>query len=169
MTAADDYLREKGWEAKERAGELVVRECPLCHDTKWHFYINSDTGLWKCHKCNEGGGLVGLKRKLGDISEQISESNLDAFVIDVPEPEKAVRTASRSLAPGGRFCSYVPTSNQMERVFIALRGSGFEEVRAMELMERGYSVKEGATRPVTEMLSHTGFLVFARWPGLSEP
>jgi tRNA (adenine57-N1/adenine58-N1)-methyltransferase len=107
--------------------------------------------------------------KLGDISEKIEEREMDAFAVDVPEPEKAVNTAATSLRAGGRFCSYVPTTNQMERVVLALRDEGFDNARAIEIIERGYSVKGGATRPVTEMLSHTGFLVFARWPGSSEP
>ena len=126
--------------------------------------------LQKARDNIERAGLSSIwTGKIGDISKQIDDKEMDAFVIDVPEPEKAVSTTSRSLVPGGRFCSYVPTSNQMERVFIALKGSGFEGVRALELIERGYSIKEGATRPVTEMLSHTGFLIFARWPGSPEP
>jgi tRNA (adenine57-N1/adenine58-N1)-methyltransferase len=101
--------------------------------------------------------------KEGSIYDDIEEREVDAFVVDVPEPERTVGTASSCLRTGGRFCAYVPTFNQMERAVIALRKEGFENISSMEIIERGFSVKEGATRPVTEMLSHTGLLVFARW------
>ncbi len=135
-----------------------------------HTYDIRNDHLEKAKSNIELAGLTSKwTGKLGDIGEDIQERDLDAFVIDVPEPEKAVFTASLSLRPGGRFCSYVPTTNQMERVVISLREGGFEQVKALEIIERGYSVKEGATRPVTEILSHTGFLVFARWPGSPDP
>jgi len=105
--------------------------------------------------------------KTGSIYDGIEERNIDAFIVDVPEPERAVGTAADSLKMGGRFCSYIPTVNQMERVFLELKNRGFRETRGMELIERGYSIKEGATRPQTEILNHTGFLVFARWMGSS--
>lgn len=107
--------------------------------------------------------------KEGSVYEKVAEKQADAFVVDVPEPERVVNTASSSLKVGGRFCAYVPTVNQMERAVLALREGGFSEVRAVEIIQRAYSVKKGATRPVTEMLSHTGFLVFARWLGSGKP
>ena len=105
--------------------------------------------------------------KVGDVADSITERDLDAVILDVPSPELAVKGVSRALKPGGRFCSYIPTMNQMERVFIALEESGFSSIEALEVIQRPYSVKKGAVRPVHEILAHTGFLVFARWPGLS--
>ncbi len=103
--------------------------------------------------------------KIGDVREGVVETEMDAFVVDVPEPEKCIRTALKALRPGGRFCAYVPTTNQMERVVLSLRDEGFISIEPLEIIQRGFSVKEGATRPVNEILSHTGFLIFARWPG----
>ncbi|MEA3559995.1 MAG: tRNA (adenine-N1)-methyltransferase [Candidatus Thermoplasmatota archaeon] len=103
--------------------------------------------------------------RIGDVSDGFSEKDLDAVILDVPSPELAVEGVSAALRPGGRFCSYIPTMNQMERVFGALEESGFSSVEALEMIQRPYSVKKGAVRPVHEILAHTGFLVFARWPG----
>ncbi|MGA1872237.1 MAG: tRNA (adenine-N1)-methyltransferase [Thermoplasmatota archaeon] len=103
--------------------------------------------------------------RIGDVTEKIEERGLDAMVVDIPVPERAVREAASSLKIGGRYCSYVPTTNQMERTVLALREMGFASVEAFEVIRRPFNVKEGATRPVTEMLSHTGYLVFARWIG----
>lgn len=103
--------------------------------------------------------------KIGDIRELDIENEADAFVIDIPDGETTVKCASRALITGGRFVSYVPTVNQMERVVPALRQEGFQNISAEEIIRREYSVKEGAVRPNTEMLGHTGFIIRARWLG----
>ncbi|MBN1389650.1 MAG: tRNA (adenine-N1)-methyltransferase [Candidatus Thermoplasmatota archaeon] len=114
----------------------------------------------------ERAGLSALWRgKIGDVTGDLDEYDMDAVVLDVPEPERAVGTVARTLRTGGRFCAYIPTTNQLERVVLALRKAGFAEVEPLEIIRRPYSVKEGATRPVTEIMSHTGFLVFARFVG----
>ncbi|MGA1866615.1 MAG: tRNA (adenine-N1)-methyltransferase [Thermoplasmatota archaeon] len=114
----------------------------------------------------EKAGLLGQwEGRIGDVTEHVDQHDLDAAVLDIPEPEHALTVLAGSLKVGGRFCAYVPTTNQLERVTISLIAKGFGSVEPFELIRRPYSVKEGATRPVTEMLSHTGFLVFARWMG----
>ncbi|MBN1540216.1 MAG: methyltransferase domain-containing protein, partial [Candidatus Thermoplasmatota archaeon] len=114
----------------------------------------------------ERAGLLGQwEGTVGDVTESVDRHDLDAVVLDIPEPERALTVAASSLKIGGRFCAYVPTTNQLERITLSLMREGFGSVEPLELIRRPYSIKEGATRPVTEMLSHTGFLVFARWMG----
>lgn len=66
----DEYLRSKGWEFKESAGQLVLRICPKCGDEKFHCYMDPEEGAWFCHKCNERGNLVTLRKDLGDIDRK---------------------------------------------------------------------------------------------------
>ena len=66
-----EYARSKGWSFRERGKELVLVECPLCHDTKSHFYLNSETSEWYCHKCQEKGNLWDLMKRMGDVQETI--------------------------------------------------------------------------------------------------
>jgi twinkle protein len=72
MTSALDYIQGKGWAFRERSGQLILQECPLCHDTKSHFYMSPE-GTWFCHKCNAKGNLYQLKREVGDVEERISQ------------------------------------------------------------------------------------------------
>jgi 5S rRNA maturation endonuclease (ribonuclease M5) len=65
-----NYIEAKGWPHKERSGQIILQECPLCHDTKSHFYMSPD-GAWFCHKCNAKGNLYQLKREMGDIDMRI--------------------------------------------------------------------------------------------------
>jgi hypothetical protein len=53
-----EYIRAKGLEHKLQSGQIVLKECPFCHDEKWHFYMDlNDKGPWFCHKCQEKGSL----------------------------------------------------------------------------------------------------------------
>lgn len=66
-----EYIRSKGWDFKERGNELTITTCPICGDTKKHFYISKIDGKWHCKKCDAGGTLYQLKKQLGDIEEVI--------------------------------------------------------------------------------------------------
>ncbi len=126
-------------------------------------YDIRDDHLRKARKNVETAGLSdNWEGLLGDVRSDVKVEEADAVVLDIPDPEQATGSAWEALRPGGRFCAYVPTSNQLERCCLSLRDAGFSNVEAMELIKRGYSVKEGAVRPSTEMLGHTGFLIFAR-------
>ncbi len=67
-----EYLASRGWEFKESGGQLVVKTCPKCGDEKGHFYMDPEEGAWFCHKCQERGNLVTLRRDLGDLDREAS-------------------------------------------------------------------------------------------------
>lgn len=67
MTATE-YLNQKGLEYTLQGGQAVLQTCPFCGDPKGHFYMDSETGVFFCHKCNERGNLFTLKKHLGDTS-----------------------------------------------------------------------------------------------------
>lgn len=67
-----EYLASKGWEFKESGGQLVAKTCPKCGDGKGHFYMDPEEGAWFCHKCQERGNLVTLRRDLGDLDRESS-------------------------------------------------------------------------------------------------
>ena len=80
-----EYLQAKGWTFKEESGQLRVRDCPKCGDTKGHFYMDPEEGAWFCHKCNERGNLVTLRRDLGDLDRQ----EYRRAVLSPPRPKAA--------------------------------------------------------------------------------
>jgi tRNA (adenine57-N1/adenine58-N1)-methyltransferase catalytic subunit len=85
-----------------------------------------------------------------------------SIVLDLPEPWAVLASVRDALLPGGYVATYSPTYNQLERTVQALRSAGFDEVRALELLERALHVGDGGTRPAFEMLGHTGFLAAGR-------
>lgn len=92
----------------------------------------------------------------------IDLTELDCVVLDLPNPWDVIPAAHAALAVGGFVATYTPTYNQVERTVAALRAARFDEVRALEVIERGLHVAQGATRPEFEMLGHTGFLASGR-------
>ncbi|MFH1147467.1 MAG: DnaB-like helicase C-terminal domain-containing protein [Pseudomonadota bacterium] len=70
-----DYIQSRGFEYKIKSGQIVLQTCPFCGDQTSHFYIDQgEEGLFFCHKCNERGNLITLKKHLGDY-ERPSGSN----------------------------------------------------------------------------------------------
>jgi tRNA (adenine57-N1/adenine58-N1)-methyltransferase len=110
---------------------------------------------------------AGLDSRVSFRLRDVATDGLDAegfssVVLDLPEPWAVLAHAKKALASGGYVATYTPTYNQLERTVRMLRELGFDEVRAVELLERGLHVGEGGTRPDFEMLGHTGFLASGR-------
>ncbi len=100
--------------------------------------------------------------KIGDVTADVSERNVDAFIVDIPEPWNAVDMAIKALKRGGCFCSFIPTYNQMEKVYRELNNSGFIDLEAVEIIMRKMHVGKLGTRPENIEVGHTGFLIFGR-------
>ncbi|MEF8833201.1 MAG: tRNA (adenine-N1)-methyltransferase [Candidatus Thermoplasmatota archaeon] len=100
--------------------------------------------------------------KQGDITDNIEEKEVDAFILDIPEPWNAVEVGKNALKKGGFFASYIPTMNQLEKVTSELKDQNYIDVKTFENLERDIVVKEGAVRPSYDVLGHTGYVVIAR-------
>jgi len=98
-----------------------------------------------------------------DVREPLGVTGLDAFFLDMPDPWNALDSVYQAVKPAGAVLAYVPTVNQVEKTVLSMeRHGGFADIHAYETLLREYSVEEGATRPHTLMVGHTGFIVFAR-------
>jgi len=100
--------------------------------------------------------------RLADITKGIEEREVDAVVLDLPEPWDAIPAATAALRPGGRLVSYSPTVGQVERTHGALRAARYTEPRTFEVLERDLVVGPQGTRPAFEMLGHSGYITVAR-------
>lgn len=67
----DDTLRELSLNFKRVRGgkEIQLDKCPFCEQSRGrpsdHFSFKSDTGQFKCIKCNEQGNLITFRRLMG--------------------------------------------------------------------------------------------------------
>lgn len=93
MSDALEYVQRKGWKYKLSGQEINLKRCPFCHDDNFHFYLNSVTSQYYCHKddCEARGSLLTLKRHEGDIMPVKSFSEL------VPGEKEASELVSNAL------------------------------------------------------------------------
>lgn len=103
---------------------------------------------------------VEIKNK--DISKGVEETDFDCAVLDLPEPWRCLEVVFNALKPGKPLCMFLPTVNQTERLARELKRYGFSKPRTVEILQRTWNVKEGATRPNFKMYGHTCFLITTR-------
>ena len=107
------------------------------------------------------GVLDRVEIKLKDISEGIEEKNVDAFFLDVPDPWEHIETVWKALKGGGRFCTVVPTTNQVQRVLEVIEKLPFTMVEVWESLFREYKPVPERLRPFDRMVAHTTYMIFA--------
>lgn len=100
--------------------------------------------------------------KLKDVTEGIEEQNLDAVILDIPNPWAAVVHAWKALKVGGYLGTYSPLISQVEQTVNAIAQHPFIECKTYENIQREMIVSKHGTRPSFEMLGHTGYLTFTR-------
>jgi tRNA (adenine57-N1/adenine58-N1)-methyltransferase len=111
----------------------------------------------------ERAGLMPyVELKLGDITEDIVEEELDAVVLDMATPWLVVSHAWKALAGSGIFLSFSPTIEQVMKTTDELLNHWFIEVETVELIMRNITVAPNKTRPQTMMVGHSGYLTTAR-------
>lgn len=99
----------------------------------------------------------------GDIvSDELSHSNVDSIVLDMPQPWMAIERVKKYLKLSGTLVSFSPTIEQVKKTTFALRENDFFEIYTHELIRRTLQVKENATRPEVRMIGHTGYITFGR-------
>lgn len=100
--------------------------------------------------------------KVADICTAELQKDVDAAVVDIPNPWDAIENVSASLRIGGHLCCYIPNVNQLDRTVRMMRDIGLSEVVAFETLQREMVVHEGGVRPSFDMLGHTGYFAFGR-------
>jgi tRNA (adenine57-N1/adenine58-N1)-methyltransferase len=103
-----------------------------------------------------------LELRIANICTASLEKDVDAVVLDIPNPWDAMANVCASLKVGGRMCTYVPNINQLEASVRSMRDSGLAEIFSFETLLREISVHPGGVRPCSDMIGHTGYLTFGR-------
>nr|CAG4716277.1 unnamed protein product [Naegleria fowleri] len=79
-----EFLTRKGLAFRTVMNEIIIKDCPFCHDTKgkitnlWKLYIHRHTGAYFCHRCGSKGSWFDFKtsfHKDSIISTLHSESS----------------------------------------------------------------------------------------------
>lgn len=100
--------------------------------------------------------------RIGDVCVADLPREVDAAILDMPNPWDALANVASALRIGGHIGVYVPNANQLETAVRKMRELGLAEVGAFETIQREMVVHEGGVRPSFETLGHTGYLAFGR-------
>jgi len=104
--------------------------------------------------------IKNVEQKNADVYEGISEKNLDLIVFDLPEPWNALNNAHKALKSGCFLVAYLPTITQVTDLLHDIKG--FLHDKTIEVLEREWYIEGKKVRPKSQMMGHTGFLVFLR-------
>lgn len=111
----------------------------------------------------EAAGLAGrVDFRIADVRAPLADRNVDAVVLDIPDPWAAIPAAWDALRPCGHVAAFSPNMEQIKETATALRASPFVDVRTIEIIEREMEVRDVGVRPSFAPLGHTGYLTFAR-------
>jgi len=100
--------------------------------------------------------------RIADVCTAELEKEVDAAVLDIPNPWDALNNVVMSLRIGGYAACYVPNANQLETSVKKMRELGLSEMTSFETLQREMVIHEGGVRPSFDMLGHTGYLAFGR-------
>ena len=126
------------------------------------YEINGDTQASAKKNLNKLGLQHHVDFKVRDIAEGFDERNVDAVFLDVANPYDYLTQVREAIKPGGHFGCIVPTTNQVMKVLVALRRNDFAFIEVCDVSLRFYKPEPTRFRPVDRMISHTGYLIFAR-------
>jgi tRNA (adenine57-N1/adenine58-N1)-methyltransferase len=105
---------------------------------------------------------------IGDIRSYSTDEDFDSVFLDIPDPWNCTQSLKRLMKPRSSLVTYSPNYNQTEKTVIAMESNGFYHVETCEILKRDLLVREGKTRPSSDMLSHTAFLsIFYKRSGFS--
>jgi len=110
---------------------------------------------------NEFYDTANIRVNLCELKDFVSERSYDAIIADIPDPWDYAEKISSMLKPGRIVIFYLPNFDQSEKTVISMAASGLKHLETVELMKRRILVREGATRPASDDLTHTAFITFA--------
>ncbi|MBS3748096.1 MAG: tRNA (adenine-N1)-methyltransferase [Candidatus Thermoplasmatota archaeon] len=128
----------------------------ISYDTRQDFIDHAKKNLTTSQLLNQ------VTLRLKDVTKGVSETDLDAVILDIPNPWAAIAHVWNALTPGGYLCTYSPLISQVEQSVEEIRKHPFINIKTIETIEREMIVGDRGTRPSFNMLGHTGYLTFAR-------
>jgi tRNA (adenine57-N1/adenine58-N1)-methyltransferase len=91
--------------------------------------------------------------------EGFEQSDVDAVLLDVPEPWALVAAAHKALKGGNALVAIVPTVEQVRKAVSAMEMQGFARIHVKEVLEREMLVRTTGIRPADRMVAHTVYTI----------
>ena len=109
----------------------------------------------------ENNDITFLNEKLVDFDYKIINEKIDSIITDVPEPWEFF--TNNKIQNSVNWVSYLPSMTQVMRMNNILKDNNFQDIEIKEVILRDWVVDEKIVRPSNKLISHTGFLISARY------
>ena len=102
-----------------------------------------------------------LNEELANFDLMKLDENIEAIITDVPEPWEFF--ANNKIENSINWVSYLPSMTQVMRMDGVLKDEQFQDIEVKEVILRDWVVDEKIVRPSNKLVSHTGFLISAKY------
>jgi tRNA (adenine57-N1/adenine58-N1)-methyltransferase len=102
-----------------------------------------------------------INEKLDKFIFKNLEDKIDAIITDVPEPWDFF--INNKIDTNLNWVSYLPSMSQIIRINETLKEKNFQDIEVKEVILRDWIVDKKVVRPTNKLVSHTGFLVSAKY------
>ena len=102
-----------------------------------------------------------INEKLDKFIIKNLEDKIDSIITDVPEPWDFF--INNKIDTNLNWVSYLPSISQIIRINEKLKENNFQDIEVKEVILRDWIVDKKVVRPTNKLVSHTGFLVSAKY------
>ena len=110
---------------------------------------------------DENKDITFINEELINFKYDTLNEKIDAIITDVPEPWEFF--TNNKIENGVSWVSYLPSMTQVMRMNDLLKEQQFQDIEVKEIILRDWVVDEKVVRPSNKLVSHTGFLISAKY------
>ena len=110
---------------------------------------------------NEEYNLKFINQDLNDFNFSEISNEIDTIITDVPEPW--IFFDNNKINTDIVWVSYLPSITQVIKTKECLESNNFENIEVKEVILRDWYLNKKIARPDNKLISHTGFLLSARY------
>ena len=109
----------------------------------------------------ENNDITFLNEELVNFDYDTINEKIDSIITDVPEPWEFFM--NNKIQNSIHWVSYLPSMTQVMRMNNTLKDKLFQDIEIKEVILRDWVVDEKIVRPSNKLVSHTGFLISAKY------
>ena len=109
----------------------------------------------------ENNGITFLNEELVNFDYKTLNENINSIITDVPEPWEFF--TNNRIENSIHWVSYLPSLTQVMRMNDTLKDEQFQDIEIKEVILRDWVVDEKIVRPSNKLVSHTGFIISAKY------
>ena len=102
-----------------------------------------------------------INEKLINFNLKSLDEDIDTIITDVPEPWEFF--INNKIENNLSWVSYLPSISQIMKINNTLIENNFQDVEVKEVILRDWIVDQKVVRPTNKLVSHTGFLISAKF------